>query len=634
MTAPTPQFALKAASHYQRLRGDNGNRDAQMQTVKTVRDGNMRQLFPAELDLNVEFGGVPIANTIDAFAHDIAEGIAPLPSLACVSGKMESDADAKRADLKNKIGSQYWQDSRLSTQMQSAADQYVSFGFLPFFVEPDTECGRPYIQAMNPLGSYYEKDRYDRVTVFAHHWWRTVDELCALYPEWAHIIRDDGSGKGKERPANQKLELVQWVDKTQVMLFLPSHEGLVLGSYLHKLKRTPVHVAERPGISDKPRGQFDDVVYVQVARAIMATLQLEAAQIAVQAPIALPRDFDELAIGPHSIIRTDNPEKIRRISLDLPSNIFAEGQQLADEEKIGSRYPDARLGESNASVITGKGVEALLGTFDSQIRGCQEVMKLALQEVTSICFEMDETWWPNKVKTVCGVLAGKSYEGTYRPSKDINGRYECTVTYGFAMGMKPAQSIITILQLLGAGLISKGTAQENMPITLDYIQESKDMDIEDMRNATKQSVFALVQTIGPMAAQGQDPTLLVKISADMITERRKGTSIEDAFLVALGNYQQATEAAKQKQMEQMQAQMAAQGGGAGPGGPAGPGGDAGGGDTGLSPAGVPDGHAPGQAGMAPGGQPTISRMISGFRGDGNLPVMQATTQRVVPTGGQ
>jgi hypothetical protein len=57
------------------------------------------------------------------------------------------------------------------------------------------------------------------------------------------------------------------------------------------------------------------------------------------------------------------------------------------------------------------------------------------------------------------------------------------------------------------------------------------------------------------------------------------------------------------------------------------------GETTRSPFnGLPEGVAPGQAGLPPGGQPTVSQMVAGFRGNANLPVNSATIRRTVPTG--
>lgn len=623
-----PSFSTEV-NHYNRMRAKNGTRDRTMQIIQQVRDGHLRQLFPSELELNLNFEGVPTSNFIDIVAHDMAEGIAPLPSLACVAGKMKSQADLTRAETKNRIGDSFWKHSRLEQQMLKGADRYVSYGFLPFFIEPDVDSKSPFIQLDDPMNAYYEKDRFGRVTVYAKRWLRTVDELASAFPEWESTIRAEKDGSGKA-PGDQQIELVRWVDKEKVTLFLPQRSGLVLTSYEHKMCCVPVVVAERPGISDTPRGQFDDVIWVQVARAIMSILALEAAHTAVQAPIALPDDIDEFPLGPNALLQSANARDIHKLNLELPPTIFAEGQNLDKELRDGSRYPDARSGNSNASVITGKGVEALLGTFDTQIKGAQMIFKQAFEEVTAICFEMDEAWWPNDSKTVSGTLSGRSYEIEYTPKNDINGRYSCTVTYGFAAGMHPSQSVITMLQLQGAGLVAKSTVQMNMPFDMDPVQETRAIDVERYREGVEQGVLALVQAAGPMAMQGQDPTHILKMAADIVKLIQDGQTPEDAVVAAFTTMQQAQQAAQQAQMQQAQAAQQAAGGAGGDQGGAGGGGFP---PPGTQDSGLGDHVSPGQAGMPPGGMPTVENLMAGFRGNASLPINQATIQRRVPTGG-
>lgn len=615
MTAPMPlpSFAAKATAHYNRMKTRAAVRDNNHALIHEVRKGHIRQLFPEELDFSLSFNGSPIANFVDTVAHDMSEGIAPLPALACVSGRMQTDADQKRAEIKNRIGDNYWRKSKLEKQSLVGADRYVTYGYEVFFIEPNQKLKLPFIHIEESRGAYYELDRFGDVSIYCQRWMRSIDELCAMFPEFAGIIRTDPkTGKAVES-GDMQIEYVRWVDDTRVMLMLPDRQGLVLHQYNHLMSRPPVVIAERPSEDDTPRGQFDDVIYVQVARAIMSTLALEAASIAVQAPIAVPDDMDDLSVGPHAILSSQNAKDIHKVNLELPPSTFAEGQVLDQELRLGARYPDARSGGVQASVITGKGVEALLGTFDSQIKGAQIIRKEALEHVTSICFEMDEAWWPHETKTVNGTLSGASYEFSYTPSKDINGRYDCTVTYGFAAGLNPSQSIVTMLQLEGAGLIAKGTTMQNLPFGVDPLQEMKKINVEGTREALKQGLFSLVQASGQMAAQGQDPTPVIKLVADVIHGLQDGASVEDAVSAGYANMQQAQQA-QQEQAEE--AQEAAQGQGAPSGAP-----------------GMPDmGTAPGQAGQPPGGKPTMAEMVAGFRGNASLPINQFDIRRAVPTG--
>lgn len=614
-----PSFAKDKLSHLARMRSAAMERDAAHYRVYQVRKGNMRGLFPDQLAFNMSFDGVPTANFIDNVARDLAETIAPLPSLDCTIISGSNATELKRAERKNRIGDHIWTHSRLETQMMTGVDQYVTYGFVPFYVEPDLESNVPYICVDDPRNAYYELDRRGRCKVYACCRRKTIDQLSVEWPEYESALRAKDE-YGNAPDGNTELEVVKWVDDKRVILFLPEREGLILGSYEHKMSRTPVHIAERPGDGAYPRGQFDDVVAVQVARAIMSLLALEAAHTAVSAPIAVPADMDEFAIGPHSLLQTDNPQNVRRINLDLPMTTFAEVANLNDELKSGSRYPDARTGGVQASVITGKGIEAMLGTFDSQIKAGQMVFKEALEQITAMAFELDEAWFGGITKRISGVTAGGSYEFEYTPSKDIGGRYACAVTYGFAAGMNPQASVITMLQLEGVGAISKETMQSNLPFSIDPVQEQKKAHIQRTREALEQGMFSLIQSSGPLATSGQDPMPLLKLAVEAIKGLQRGKAIEDAVEDAYTAMEQAKAQAEAEAMAKMQEQMAAAGAPGAPGGAV----------PGVGPDGLPTGVAPGQAGLPPGGLPDIASFVSGFRGNAELPVNSVTVNRREP----
>jgi hypothetical protein len=145
----------------------------------------------------------------------------------------------------------------------------------------------------------------------------------------------------------------------------------------------------------------------------MAQLTLEAGHKAVQAPITIPTDVVEMSIGPDAVLQTDHGDQVKRVEIRVPSEAFALEAQLDQEMKIGSRYPDARLGQAEASVITGKGVQALMGGFDTQIKSAQTFLGRMLQDITELWFEMDEKWWPHKKETIRGSISGQSYQMTY-----------------------------------------------------------------------------------------------------------------------------------------------------------------------------------------------------------------------------
>ena len=312
-----------------------------------------------------------------------------------------------------------------------------------------------------------------------------------------------------------------------------------------------VVVARKPSIDGEMRGQFDDVLGIQLLRNRFALLAMEAAEKSVQSPIVLPQDVQELQLGGDAVIRTSNPAGVRRVELTLPQGAFTEQTLLNQELRVGTRYPESRTGNIDASIVTGQGVQALMGAFDTQVKSAQAIFAATLRDVISICFEVDEVIYPEE-KTIRGVDSGSPYEITYKPTKDIKSDYSADVRYGMLAGLNPAQGLIFMLQALGGKLISKDMAMRELPFTVNVTQEVEKIEIEDMRSALLGSLTAYTQAIPQMATQGQDASEVVRKIAAVIKARQKGQALEDAIEANFTPQQQVPPAgASNPMVEQM-----------------------------------------------------------------------------------
>jgi hypothetical protein len=506
----------------QTLRYRAHGRDQRNGDVQMVRQGKISQVypnfFPDGIDQNV------VANFIDIVARDLAEVMAPLPAVNCSAANQQNEKARSFADNRTRIAGNYFFHSDLQVQMYNGADMYITYGFLPFIIELDEEAKLPRIRLENPVGAYPEFDRYGRCVAFAKRYSMTLGELVAMFPEQEYALL----GKmGYKQDLNGMVEMIRYYDKDQSVLYLPSRNNMLLSQAANPLGKMNVIIARRPGVDGELRGQFDDVLGIQLLRNRFALLAMEAAEKSVQAPIVLPQDVQELQLGGDAVIRTANPQGVRRVELTLPQGAFTEQQLLNDELRVGARYPESRTGNMNASVVTGQGVQALLGAFDTQIKSAQAIFTTALRQVISLCFEIDEKFF-NEKKTIRGVDAGSPYEVNYLPSKDIKGDYSADVRYGMLAGLNPAQGLIFMLQALGGGLISKDMAMRELPFGVNVTLEQEKIEIEKMRDALVGSMASMAQAIPQMATQGQDPTRLINQMAEIIDMRKKGKTIEEA----------------------------------------------------------------------------------------------------------
>jgi len=511
----------QVVSRVQALRYRNTSRDMRNGDVQMVRQGKISQVypnfFPDGIDQNV------VANFIDVVARDLAEMIAPLPAINCSAVNQTSDRARTFADKRTRIAANYFRHSEMEVNMFNGADMFVTYGFLPFIIELDEEAKLPRIRLENPVGAYPEFDRYGRCIAFVKRYSMTLGELVAQFPDYERqILGPDGY----KQDLNGMLEMIRYYDKDQSVLYLPSRSNFVLSQAPNPLGKMMVVIAKRPSPDGELRGQFDDVLGIQLLRNRFALMAMEAAEKSVQAPIVLPNDVQELQLGGDAVIRTANPQGVRRVALEIPQGAFNEQQILNDELRVGARYPESRTGNMKASIVTGAGVEALMGAFDSQIKSAQAIFTTALRDVISLCFEVDEKIF-NVEKTIRGTDAGSPYAITYTPSKDIKGDYSADVRYGMLAGLNPAQGLIFMLQALGGKLISKDMAMREMPFNVNVTLEQEKIETEDLRSSLMGALQAYTQAIPQMAAQGQDPSEIIQRVAQVIKERQRGKVLED-----------------------------------------------------------------------------------------------------------
>lgn len=588
-------ISRRLLNRYLSLSGAQQERQSRSAEVSAARRGDidavMPGVFPATWPRPV------VANILDTSARDLAEVLARLPAIDCTSSSLTTEKSKKFSSKRTKIALYYAEHSRLKLQLYSGCDWFFSFAAMPIIIEPDFLAMCPRFRVDDPRGAYWETDFYGNVKIYAKSWQDTVDSLSAKFPEVADYIRSVHPN-GRQEDGQTKLDVVQMYIEDQILLFLPEREGLLLSQTGHRFGRPPVVVAERPKWDEQGRGQFDDVMWVWLARARMAVYGLEAAHKAVRAPLAVPEDVNQISFGDDALIRTNEPDKVRRVPIELPQSSLIEAQVLDKEIADGSRIPAARRGDIDASIITGRGVEALTSIYSTQIATAQDIVGDALRRAIMVAFEMDEAYWPDERKTVAGVASGAPFSETYTPSKDIAGDYTVSVTYGMTAGMDPNRAIVFLLQLRADQAIDRDTMQRMLPFEVDVEQLQRRIDIEQFTDAMKQGMFGLLANAPMMGQQGMDPFTPLRQAAEIIKARENGTPLHEALM----------EAFKPKPEEQAQDPMAAlmqQMGGGAPGGPPAEPGD----PSHLGAGAAPD-VAMVLAGLTNGGSPNLQYNVS------------------------
>ncbi len=91
----------------------------------------------------------------------------------------------------------------------------------------------------------------------------TLGELVAMFPEFERELL---GGQGYKQDLNYQIEMVRYYDKDQSVIYLPDKDNLVLSVAKNPLGKMMVVVARKPSIDGELRGQFDDIIGIQLLR--------------------------------------------------------------------------------------------------------------------------------------------------------------------------------------------------------------------------------------------------------------------------------------------------------------------------------------------------------------------------------
>lgn len=591
------------------LRRKHAPRDKRAAEVRAVRHGDFDAVAP---DLFSDEWPRPIvANRIDVMARHAAAALAPLPIISCSAVTSTSDRARDFADKRTKITNHYFRESRVQAQMQTGADQFYTYGLLVTSIEPDIESKFPHIYIEDSIGFYPVWDRRGRTVEVARVFKRHAIELCAEFPDQEDAIR-------RALPwysADTEVEVTKYVDANRICMYISGAQNIPLVDAPNPLGRCTYVVTRKPGLDDEIHGTFDDLIYVQLALHAMQTFTLSAAQQAVEAPLAAPNDVIDVPTGPGAIIRSNSPEQIRRVNLEVPASSFTASQYLSHEIEYGAITPEALGGSIDASVVTGKGVQQLMAGYSQQIAMCQESLVGHFEQVAELCLAMDEAFWPEVDKPIQGMADSTPYKFTYRPTRDIAGDHSVEVQYGGVAGLDPNRGLVFLLQALGGDLVSKDYVRRHLPSDINPKDEEAKITVEKLRGSLLEGLSAWVQSLPALAAQGQDPSPIISGVVSALVDVQKGKMLEDALQRVFPPPPPPSPTGDPNA--------------APPGSSPEPGSDS---ISGFGPQGLPSGLTPGIASRGQGARPDLATLFAGTNANGS-PNLQSGVSRYLPAGG-
>lgn len=263
----------------------------------------------------------------------------------------------------------------------------------------------------------------------------------------------------------------------------------------HQLETCPVAEAKRTTFDGEYRGALDAVIpNLRVAHNLMARILDDAAD-QVYAPVILDNVENWEEFGPNAVLRGTGEGPAAGQYLRPPGNFEAttKVQEKKAEARLQARHPEQRIGEAGASIISGKGVESLMGAFNSELATSQKDMQHMLKEIHMRTANADEVWGAGD-KGVTGMDKGVSFIERYNPASLFQGDYRLRVTYGGNLGLSQNAAILNAATVRNMQGMSRRTFMEFTGMIDNPLQEEREIGLDSVSDLMVALLAQIAQT--------------------------------------------------------------------------------------------------------------------------------------------
>lgn len=490
-----------------------------LENLSDFLDGHWRIEFP---DGRVIVDTPKIENTALTKIEDtgyLAGNIIPNLSV-----QARHERDVAPSELRERILRYYWQHSALPLLLPRWFMDMVASGMYGIQVWPDfarpKEERFPVYKRLDPRTILPPLDHAIEGHVEPNdvmvHKTQKVRALALKYPDkmgqlmsMAEKINGSASRWGPKKVIadTTNAEVVEFWGKDQIMriAMIPNFREnyVVLESEVNTTGRCPIVLGFRPTWGSAIKGKVEGMIPTLTAQNRLMTYILDYGDQLVYSPLFKKGNVQNAEdYGPNAMIEGDENSDLTRVGPPpLQSSIFGVLGELQQSTYRSGNQPPGRRGEADQSIISGTGVESLMGGLSTEIQAYQTTMAESLRRANEIAQIQDRTWCDAR-KTIAGLAKGGSYRDTYVPSMALRDTSNF-VSYGAGSGMDKQNLQVRMDQKVRGGYASQRWFRENDPDIEDATEQENRILDEKMLEATMQ--FAL-----QAAAQG-DPEPLKAI---------------------------------------------------------------------------------------------------------------------------
>jgi hypothetical protein len=532
---------------------------ARVATVTNIATGNWYTEWP---DLSQTPEAPTMANMVElGIDHWSAIGGAVLPSIRVPLNKAADQRKEKTAARKRERRIRgLLEDSNASEIMAQLWADYAGTGgaicgVWANFGEDDPAMRNPYIMRYDPRHTYLIKDNLGNVTELLVARKISGLELRAMYPEWANSV----FAKAKD----QDVEEWFWYFKDRVVYALVdvSPEGRKVNRNVlvvdeeWDLGFVPAWEAVRPTFDGERRGVFDQAIHILRTMQRLMLMTIMSTEEHAFPAIAAYDAINAQDFGPAAVIQLRSSEgRIERLGPSSHFDVKDLIARLGEEVSKEGVYPQQLSGDPGASIVSARGINASMGALDARLALAHKQFEVMYGKVSGFLLAFDQTFCDGD-KVIVGDERDNKDAEDYRPSKDIDGHFRCTATYGIGAGSDPANIEVRLSMHLSNALISRRTAREQIPFM-------EDPDGEEVRILRETFQDALVGGVLTMSQEGGDPTLAAKALKLMKNDSVSVEEILDEIVEAvLAPPEESVQAGTDPALEQIQgAESLARGG--------------------------------------------------------------------------
>ena len=427
-------------------------------------------------------------NFIGLAWDDLAQTVSRAPEVQ-VDPINLSNASIRKAAKLEKIVTGYFQSARPfdSAFLFTNAFNTVGYGKFVAIAVPDSTSKTPRFEARDPRNCFPGAKR--RVGTY-------IDELSDLIFETV-MRRDEAVALGLAKASDKEGHL-QTTDVT-VYEYLDDKIWAQVGPdgqavAAHQLGRIPGVYRSTFSPNQTGKSQFKEQISLMVAVSRIITQKIAYLDRVIY-PITWVKGLTgELTLGPNAVATLSEHGEIGQLAPPATLQVDRDLSTLERYQRILNRNPEVRQGEvdGKGAYVGAKTLDSLNDSVDNSVARFWDVVQSGYQELAAIGLEMDETLYGEVSKSYSVTIKGQRNVETYVPSKDINGRRNVRVAYGFGVGGS-YQAFLENVQAWQAELKPKRMAIESMPGGNDAARIMRELDLDKIDNVAMEGFLAAAQ---------------------------------------------------------------------------------------------------------------------------------------------